>query len=144
LKDLSGTLEEKRSGAGRLVGWCDTILVALKDVDFLKRSSDSTHRTRTAAAAIADYKGSFTLRIFVGPYAELTKLTRNGKDVPVAQRITPLVVGNLEIGDYELELTHPQFGKKVEKISAGQLKNGKVYQLGGQIKDAKLRMTELP
>jgi len=141
---LGGGGEEKRGSAARLVAWYDMIQGAAKGVDFLKRQMDSASKLRGTAARVADYKGSFTLKIFVGPYAELTKLTRNGKDIPLSQRATPLIVGGLEIGDFELELSHPQLGKKVEKISEKQLKDGKAYQVSGRFQDAKLRVTELP
>jgi serine/threonine protein kinase len=141
---LGGGGDEKRGSAARLVAWYDMIEGAAKGVDFLKRQMDSASKVRGEAARIANYKGSFTLRIFVGPYAELTKLTRNGKEVPLSQRVTPLVLGGLEIGDFELELSHPQLGRKVEKISEKQLKDGRAYQISGRFQDAKLRVTELP
>ncbi|HVR86745.1 MAG TPA: serine/threonine-protein kinase [Planctomycetota bacterium] len=141
---LGGGGDEKRGSAARLVAWYDMIEGAAKGVDFLKRQMDSALKIRGEAARIANYKGSFTLRIFVGPYAELTKLTRNGKEVPLSQRVTPLILGGLEIGNFELELSHPQLGKKVEKISEQQLKDGKAYQISGRFQDAKLRMAELP
>jgi serine/threonine protein kinase len=141
---LQGPIEEKRQTASRIVGWCDTILAGSKGIDFLKRSADSAAKTRGLAATVANYKGSFTLRIMVGPFVEVTRLTRNGKDVPLGQRFTPLVVGNLEVGDFEVELSHPELGKKTEKIPATLLKDGKIFQLTGRIQDPKLRVTELP
>jgi len=141
---LSGGGEEKRGNAARLVAWYDTILGAAKGVDFLKRQMDSAGKLRADAARIASYKGSFTLRIFVGPYAEVTRLTRNGKDVPLSQRVTPLTLSGLEIGDFEIELTHPTLGRKVETVGEKQLKDGKSYQVSGRFQDAKLRVTELP
>ncbi|MBV8878988.1 MAG: hypothetical protein JO332_03380, partial [Planctomycetaceae bacterium] len=141
---LGGGGEEKRAAAARIVGWCDTILAAAKNVDFLKRQADGAGKLRADAARVANYKGSFTLKIFVGPFAEVSKVTRNGKDVALSQRATPLILGNLEIGDFEIELTHPQLGKKVEKLGEAQLKDGRAYQLSGRFQDPKLRMTELP
>jgi hypothetical protein len=141
---LTGGGEEKRSTASQIVAWYDMVQTAGKGVDFLKRQIDAAAKPRADAARIANYKGSFSLRVIVGPFAELTKLTRNGKDVPVPQRVTPLVLGGLEIGDYEVEFTHPQLGKKTEKISEKQLKDGKTYQISGRLQDAKLRVTELP
>jgi len=141
---LGGGGEEKRAAASRIVAWYDTIQGAAKGVDFLKRQMDSAAKLRGDAARIANYKGSFTLKIFVGPYAEITKLKRDGKDVAVTQRVTPLILGNLEIGEFEIELSHPTLGKKVEKIGEKQLKDGKTYQISGRIQDAKLRVTELP
>jgi predicted Ser/Thr protein kinase len=141
---LGGAGEEKRSTASHIVAWVDMIQAAGKGVDYLKRPIDGATKPRADAARIANYKGSFTLKIFVGPYAEITKLTRNGKDVPLSQKVTPLTLGGLEIGDFEIELTHPTLGKRVEKISEKQLKDGKSFQISGRIQDAKLRVTELP
>jgi serine/threonine protein kinase len=136
--------EDRRATAARIVSWCDMIQGVAKGVDFLKRPMEGAGKTRTEAARIADYKGSFTLRLFIGPYAEVTRLSRNGKEIPLSQRATPLTLGGLEIGDFEIEFTHPQLGKKVEKISEKQLKDGKVYLVSGRFEDAKLRVKELP
>src|SRR5882672_39557 len=141
---LSGGGDEKRGAAARIVAWYDMIQGTAKGIDFLKRQMDSAAKLRADAARIASYKGSFTLKVFVGPYAEITKLTRDGKDVPLSQRVTPLTLGGLEIGEFEIELSHPQLGKKVEKFGTKQLKDGKVFQISGRIQDPKLRMTELP
>jgi predicted Ser/Thr protein kinase len=138
------TGDERRTTAARIVAWCDTIQGVGRGVDFLKRPLEGAGKTRADAARIANYKGSFTLKLFIGPYAEVKKLTRNGTEVPLSQRVTPLTLGGLEIGDFEIELSHPQFGTKVEKLSEKQLKDGKVYQISGRIQDAKLRLTELP
>jgi len=136
--------EERRVTAARIVAWCDVLQAATKGLTFIKKHIDAAAKIRGDAARIANYKGSFALRVIVGPFAEMTKLTRNGKDVPVPQRLTPLLLGGLEIGDYEVEFTHPQLGRKTEKISEKQLKDGKTYQISGRFQDAKLRVTELP
>ena len=141
---LQGSIEEKRAGASRIVGWCETILAGTKGIEFLKRSADSAAKTRAAAVLVANYKGSFTLRIMVGPYAQVTRLTRNGKDVPLANRFTPLALANLEVGDFEAELTHPQLGKKTVKIAAAQLKDGKTYLITGLISAPALSVAEEP
>jgi hypothetical protein len=143
--ELRAVRNSKDAGAaGKLVSWCDTVLASLKDVDFLKRSAESAQKTREAAAQIANYKGSFTLKVFVGPFGEITKLSSSGKELPLKQRITPLMIGPIEIGDVEVEISHPQLGKKVVKIPAAQLKDGKTYQVSGNMQDAKLRTSELP
>jgi predicted Ser/Thr protein kinase len=141
LKDVRNSRDV--AAAGRLVGWCDTFLGSLKGVEFLSRYREQTQKTRDAAAQIANYKGSVTLKILVGPFAEVTKLTTGGKDFPLKQRVTPLMIGGIEVGDVEIELTHPTLGKKVEKIPASKLKDGKVYEVTGTFKDA-LRLKELP
>jgi hypothetical protein len=137
-------LNRDAAAASRLVGWCDTFLASHKGIEFLKRYHEQTRKTRDAAALIANYKGSVTIKILIGPFAEVTKLTTGGKDMPLKQRHTPVMIGGIEIGDLEIELSHPTLGKRVEKIGASQLKDQKVYELNGAFKDAKLRMKELP
>jgi len=142
LRDLRSSKDA--GAAGKLVSWCDTLLASLKDVDSLKRYADSTQKTRDAAALIANYKGSFTLKVLVLPFVEVTKLTSGGKELPLKQRATPVMIGPIEIGDVEVELAHPQLGKKVVKIPSAQLKDGKTYQITGDIREAKLRTSESP
>jgi hypothetical protein len=141
LKEVRGSRDA--AVAARLVGWCDTFLASLKGVEYLSRYQQQSQKTRDAAAQIANYKGSVTLKIMVFPFVEVTKLTTGGKEFPLKQRVAPLMIGGIEIGDVEVELTHAG-GKRVEKIPASQLKDGKVYELTGNLKDAKLRMKELP
>ncbi|MBI3857465.1 MAG: serine/threonine protein kinase [Planctomycetes bacterium] len=141
VRDLRNTKDA--AVAGRLVGWCGTILAALKDVDSLKRYADQVQKARDAAVPIANYKGSVTLKILVGPFAEITKLTSGGKDVVIKQRLTPAMIGPVEIGDIEVEFTHGST-KKLEKIPAAQLKDGRIYQITGRMQDARLKVVELP
>ena len=131
------------AAAGKLVGWCKTILAAVTEVETLKRYSEQIQKTRDAAALIADYKGSVTLKILVFPAAEITKLTAGGKEISLKQRATPAMIGPIEIADLEVEFTHGG-AKRVEKIPASQLKDGKTYQINGRLQDAKLKVLELP
>jgi len=131
------------AAAGKLVGWCSTILTSLTDVESLKRYAEQIQKTRDAAATIANYKGSVTLKIIVLPYAEITRLTTGGKDFSLKQRTTPTMIGPIEISDLEVEFTHGTT-KRVEKIPASQLKDGKTYQITGRMQDAKLKLLELP
>jgi len=141
LKDVRNSRDA--ATAGRLVVWCDTFMGSVKGIDFLKRYAEQSQKTRDAAALIANYKGSVTLKILVGPFAEITRLTTGGKDFPLKQRVTPLMIGGIEIGDVEVEFTHPTLGKKVEKIPGSKLKDGKIYEVTGTLKSA-LRVKELP
>ena len=77
-------------------------------------------------------------------HAEVTRLTTGGKAVTLKDRFGPLMVGGIEIGDLEIEFSHPTLGKRIEKIAAAQLRDGKTYQINGNMKDAKLRVAELP
>ena len=57
---------------------------------------------------------------------------------------TTLVVADLEIGDYALDLEHPEMGKKSLKIDAGKVSDGRVYLISGMMGDAALKLSELP
>jgi hypothetical protein len=144
VRQIRGTLDEKRMAASRAVAWCDMIATAVKGIESLKKPLESAAKTRAAAVMIADAKGRFTLKIVVGPFAEVTRLARNGQEIPLTQRTTPLVIRELEIGDFEVELSHSRFGKKMERIPASRFKDGKTYLLSGKMEVAGLRVTELP
>jgi hypothetical protein len=141
---LSGSGEEKRAVASNIVKWYDVVMASAKDIDFLKRQMDGAAKFQKDVKQIASYKGSVTLKILVGPFAEVTRLTTGGKPVALKDRFGPMMVGGVEIGDLEIEFFHPELGKRTEKILAGQLKDGKTYQMNGNMKDAKLRFAELP
>jgi hypothetical protein len=141
---LSGSGEEKRVVASNLVKWYDVVMASAKDVDFLKRQMDGAAKVQKDAKLIANYKGSVTLKILVGPFAEVTRLTTGGKAVTLKDPFGPMMVAGIEIGDLEIEFSHPSLGKRTEKIGAAQLKDGKTYQINGNMKDAKLLVEELP
>ena len=137
-------LRRDRDEATRLLGWCDLFLAAAEGVDDLTGAAREIAQSRDDAAAVANYRGSFTLKLAVGPYAEVVRLAREGKEVSLAQRFTPLVISDLEIGEYVLELSHPKHGKKTVTISPDRLREGKTVLVGGRMRDASLRVTELP
>ncbi len=141
---LSGSGEEKRAVASTIVKWYDVVMASAKDVDFLKRQMDGAAKFQKDVKQIASYKGSVTLKILVGPFAEITRLTTGGKAVALKERFGPMMVAGIEIGDLEIDFNHPTLGKRTEKIAAAQLKDGKTYQINGGMKDAKLRVAELP
>ncbi len=146
LQGLPAEIQKRREAAARLVGWCDAAAAAGRGLEALKPALATASQLRASAATIANYRGSFTLKIVVGPFAELTRLARDGQALALpSQRFTPIsALGPLQIGDYELELSHPQLGKKIEKIGAGQLRDGGTYRLSGHLADPKLTFTPLP
>jgi serine/threonine protein kinase len=131
----SATLGKDRDRATRLITWCDLVLSATQNIDRLKGLTDSLLPAKAAAAKVVNYRGTFTLRIQAGPFAEVTRFSREGKDVQLPARATPLLIPDLEIGDYEIELVHPQMGKKQVKILASELKDGTTYRLSGLMSD---------
>jgi predicted Ser/Thr protein kinase len=141
---LSGSAPEKRVAASRIVAWYDAVMAAAKGIDFLKKEMEGANKVRAEVNQVANYKGSFSLRILMFPFAEVKRLTTGGKDFPLKQRITPTVIGGIEIGDIEVELSHPQFGTRIQKIPSSELKDGKTYLISGDLEHGKIRCAELP
>ena len=131
-----------RAKAGRIVAWADMFAAALKGVEDLKSVADAAAQARTYALRVAEFKGTVTLRIAPAPYAEVTKILREGQPVELKQRHTPLVLPGVEIGTFEIELSHPQHGKKTVKLEAGKLKDARTYVVSGPLKAAALTVTE--
>jgi serine/threonine protein kinase len=90
----------------------------------------------------ASTKGAFTLKISVAPFAQIRKLTRDGKPVPYPRTETPIVMKNLELGVYTIELTNPESGARVATVSATT--DGKTWLISGNMEKAELDVTELP
>jgi hypothetical protein len=131
-----------RAKAARVVAWCDMFAAAVKGVDDLKGFADTVGRARTEAVKIAQFKGTVTLRIAPAPFAEVLKVTRDGQPIELTQRSTPLALPGVEIGAIEIELSHPQHGKKTVKIDAAKLKDTKTYVVSGRLQDPALKLTE--
>jgi len=142
LQAAGGAVEARQAAARRIYDWCDAVAAAVRDVAPLRKVSDQAARLREAARGVAAYRGKFTLKILVGPYAEVTRFARGGKDIPLAQRSSPGTLGTFDIDDYEGELSHPEAGKKPFRIAAGDLRDGKTYLLSGRMQDGKFRLAE--
>ncbi len=139
--DQAGALGKDKGKAARIIGWCDALAAATKDVERLKPAADLAARARAQAVTVVDYRGSFTLRVFVGPAARLTKFLKDGKPADPGRKDTPFVLPNLEIADYELEFAGPGGQKKSLKIEGSKLKDAAVYTLSGHLADpAPLRL----
>ncbi|HLF95028.1 MAG TPA: hypothetical protein VJB14_16285 [Planctomycetota bacterium] len=132
-----------REEAKRAVAWCETLSAAIAAIDALKAARESLGKVRDDAARIAQYRGSFTLKIGPSPYAEDVRILREGKEILLVQRATPLVAVDLEIGDFTVELAHPDSGKRTVTIPASLLREGKAYVLSGRMK-GELAVTLLP
>ena len=142
LRKPGGTLEERRALGGHIDTWCGVILRGLEGSDLLAKVALEAARIRDAAMSMASYTGSFTLRIFVGPFAKVERLVRDGEEVKVAQPYTPLTLSKLPIGNYVVVLSHPKLGKKTVELKSDGLSDGKTYLLSGTLQDPKV--TELP
>lgn len=132
-----------REEAKRAVAWCETLSAATAGIDALRAPREALGQVRADAARVAEYRGSFTLKIGPSPYAEEVRILREGKEIPLAQRATPLVAVDLEIGDFTVELAHPETGKRTVTIPAASLREGKAYVLSGRMK-GELAVTPLP
>ncbi|HXX92866.1 MAG TPA: serine/threonine-protein kinase, partial [Planctomycetota bacterium] len=141
----STSLGKDRERALRLIGWCEMITAASQGIDRLKPLVESLVSAKGTAVKVTDYKGTFTLQLQIGPFAEITRFSREGKDLPLSKKFTPLKLPDLEIGEYDLELTNPQLGKKQIRFGIKDLKDGRTYLISGQMSDPGiLKPRELP
>jgi serine/threonine protein kinase len=138
VKDATGTRAERRARLERAAAWCEALAAAVQGVGSLRAAADEAGRIRADAKALAAQRGTFTLRVFVEPYAEVRRLRCGGKDVALAQTATPLVVENLEIGAVELVLAHPQLKEKTVTIGEDELQEGKGFLVRGRMQDPAL------
>jgi hypothetical protein len=143
-QDELARIGKDRDRAKNLVAWGSVVSSAASGSDSLKSAVERVNQARGEAEKVADYRGAFTLRFAVGPYAEVTQLRRDGKDVALKKRHTPLLVGSLEIGDYDGELSHPDLGKKRFQFKADRLREGRNYELKGLMRDGRFELVELP
>src|SRR5207247_2325943 len=56
--------------------------------------------------------GAFALKIAVHPFAQVVSLSRDGEALRLDQTTTPLLIPELRVGSYELQLRHPQLGSR--------------------------------
>jgi hypothetical protein len=131
-----------REKASRIVAWCDMFATALKGVDDLKGHADMAGRARTEAIKVAQFKGTVTIRLAPAPFAEVLKVTREGAPVALPSRFTPVTLQGVEIGAFEIELSHPAHGKKTLKLDAAKLKDAKTYTVSGSMKGAAFEIEE--
>ncbi len=97
------------------------------------------------AAKLAGFKGTFRLRIAVAPWARVQSLARGGVATPLENSETPLLVpGTLELGDYEIELSHPRFGTRKKALAEADLAAGKTYLLSGSMETGEFSLTLSP
>jgi hypothetical protein len=133
-----------RDEARRAVAWCDTLASAAAGIDALRAPRELLASIRAEAARIAAFRGSFTLKIGPAPYAENVRVLREGVEIPVGEGATPLVLVDLEIGDFMIELSHPEAGKHTVHLTPAMLKEGGTYVLSGRMKGGELVVSPLP
>lgn len=90
--------------------------------------------TRRSADRLAHWRGEFALRIAVVPFGEVTALKRDGEPVALKDRETPLVLPELEIGNYEIDLRSGAHPPLHFSIPASRLRDGVTSTLVGDLR----------
>lgn len=145
IRSYARTNPGDRRRAQEDAAWCRACEQALETVP---GAAEMLARFRTAglqAAGIATYRGAFRLKISASPWAEVTRLVREGIEIPLPIRETPLVIpGELEIGDFEIELSHPRLGRRTRRILATELQEGKTFLLSGDLEEGTITLRLSP
>ncbi len=102
-------------------------------------------RVRDQYAPLLAWRGTFSLKLYAMPYAELRHLKvgdaavfKDGKPVDGVRLVgdsgfTPLVLQNLEIADLTITLHHPTLGTREFKVASADLQNGRTYLWSGSM-----------
>jgi len=97
---------------------------------------------RVPAEAALSRRSRFRLQIAVHPYAELARVTRDGRELSLDVRHTPLVL-DLEAGDFEAELRHPRWGSRAFRFGGADVADGRTYALSGDMETGRLALNEV-
>jgi len=115
--------------------WCDAASAAQKGLagDFAALSA-RVAELRRGVDALARWRGEFTLRVAVVPFGEVKSLKRRGREMDLKDRETPLVVPELDIDDYEIELGSGSFPPQTVPIPAERLRDGVTTTIVGDLR----------
>lgn len=129
--------------ARQVVDWCEVAHEVL--ADGYGDLAAEMRRSGAAFAPIATYRGSITLKIFVWPHATLRDVKVDGVSVEMPEDpATPLVLRNLDIGDYTFAFEdHERRPHKIE-VKGGALKDGERHILAGRLGQEGMRLRPLP
>src|SRR5579862_7310163 len=121
--------------AARALAWCDAVRSVVKDPkgDFAALAG-RLEEVRRGAERLARWRGEFTLRVAVVPFGEVNALKRGGQSILLKDRETPLVLPELEIGDYEIDLSAAALPPLHFTIPADRLKDGVTTTLVGDLR----------
>jgi hypothetical protein len=121
--------------AARAFGWCDAVKAAIghRKGEFVALSG-RLEELRRGAERLARWRGEFTLRVAVVPFGEINALKRGGQAVLLKDRETPLVLPELEIGDYEIDLSSAGQPPVHFAIPADRLRDGVTSTLVGDLR----------
>ncbi|MBI4565964.1 MAG: serine/threonine protein kinase [Planctomycetes bacterium] len=123
--------------AKRAVDWSDMMSKAIRGIPQLVSLLDPLEELRADGATVTGYKGTVTLRIAAYPFAHVMLTKKDGAEVALATKETPLTVVNLEVGDYRLVLKHADHKDVQLAIEGKDLQGGKTYLIAGRMDDPK-------
>jgi serine/threonine-protein kinase len=132
--------EQQLAVARRICSWCDATASAVTGIPGLQDVGKAVGALR--AEAEPQTRGSFSLKISPDPFAQVVRITCDGRPLPLRRKDTPLVLEKLDVGDYEIEVAHPDLGRRIVKIAAKDLKDGLTYIIYGKMSDAALSVRE--
>jgi len=126
----------KQSLAQEAGEWCSAIAGLLETrPGELAEAGKAIRAAGDRYVPVISYRGKIQLRVLADPYAQIRSLTvdgaaviEDGKLVGDAQcrdatLTTPLLLTQLDIGDYALELAHPEHGVRALTIKGDGLQN---------------------
>lgn len=119
---------DRREEAARAARWAEAVRDAVRDVPELGVAASEAEALRGQAAALASYRGTFLLRVYVRG-ARVAALRRGGAPVRVPGDPESPYVVELEVDDYEVDLAHAS-GR--ETVPVKGVAHGKTYTLVGR------------
>lgn len=123
-----------RDVARHAVGWCDAAGGALAGLKGeFSALAGRLPPLKHSAEVMSAWRGEFTLRIATIPMGALT-LRRGGQEVPLKDREAPLVIPDLEIDDYEIQLATSPEGNFTLALPAKRLRDGVTTTVVGDLR----------
>jgi len=124
-----------RDAAAHARDWCDAAGAALNGLkgEFELLAPRLTE-IRRGDQAMASWRGEFTLRVAVVPFGQVKSLKRAGRELTLKDRETPLVLPELEIDDYEIEIGSASQPSLQLPIPAARLRDGVTTTIVGDLR----------
>jgi serine/threonine protein kinase len=114
----------------RAQNWCSQAAALVNGLDLLKTHAAVIPDILRMGERITDYKGTFTIRVVVGPYADW-ELKRGGKVIKSGE--TPAREEGLDVAEYTLVLKHAEHG--THEIPLKDMIAAKTYLVTGLMSD---------
>lgn len=132
---LDDQIEKARESPDRdrAVAWGDLLARTAETIPALAKIRSRAQQIAATPPNAPGPAGTFTLKIAPAPYARVERIRCKDRELPLTQRDTPLVLRDLEIGDYAIELSHPTLGRSTLEIPADRMKDGGTYRVGGPV-----------